>query len=265
MPFIERKKVLRLLIVGTVAGIFSGVFGIGGGTVIVPALVLWLAYGEHEATGTSLAAIIVIASVAVCVNLYYGNVHFLEGVLIGLPAVPGVVLGTSLQQRLPSSLLSALFAVLLSVIAAKLLFSAEVQGSDVVDPDFVGVAKVVAVGVSAGVLAGLFGIGGGILFVPGLVLLLGLTQVEAEATSLLAIVPVAIVGVWRQSRHGNVRGMEGATIGVLAVVGTAIGVVIANAVSEESLRTAFALLSLLIAVQFIKRAVTSTATSDSVR
>jgi uncharacterized membrane protein YfcA len=109
------------------------------------------------------------------------------------------------------------------------------------------IAAAIAIGVAAGVLSGLLGIGGGALFVPALVLLLGLGQVEAQATSLLAIVPVALVGAWRQGHYGNLRLGEGLVIGVLAVPGALLGVVVVNAVPERAIELAFALLLLWIA------------------
>jgi uncharacterized protein len=116
------KRVVRLGIIGTVAGAFSGLFGIGGGTVIVPLLILWLGYEERVATGTSLAAIVLIAAFGALASGVYGNVDVPKGVLIGLPAVAGVVAGTALQQRLPVRVLNGLFAVLMLVSAALLVF-----------------------------------------------------------------------------------------------------------------------------------------------
>ena len=109
------------------------------------------------------------------------------------------------------------------------------------------------IGILAGAAAGLLGIGGGVLFVPALTLLLGLGQVEAEATSLLAIVPVALVGSWRQRRYGNLRAADAATIGVLSIAGVVAGVAVANALSERALRVGFALLMLTMAAQLVQR------------
>jgi uncharacterized membrane protein YfcA len=112
----------------------------------------------------------------------------------------------------------------------------------------------ILIGVAAGVLGGLLGVGGGVLFVPGLVIVVGLTQHEAEATSLLAIVPVALVGAVRQNRYGNVRRDDALLVGVLSVAGVAGGVALANALSGTALRTAFAALILLIAAQLVRKA-----------
>jgi uncharacterized protein len=112
----------------------------------------------------------------------------------------------------------------------------------------------VLIGLAAGVLGGLLGVGGGVLFVPGLVIVLGLTQHEAEATSLLAIVPVALVGALSQDRYGNVRRGDALLMGVLSIAGAAGGVALANALSGAILRSAFAVLILLIAAQLARRA-----------
>jgi uncharacterized membrane protein YfcA len=113
---------------------------------------------------------------------------------------------------------------------------------------------VIAIGVAGGVIAGLMGVGGGVLFVPGLVLFVSLTQRQAEATSLLAIVPVALAGAISHDRHGNVRRRDGALVGLFALAGAAIGVVIANTLSGAALRTAFAALLLVVAGKVVRDA-----------
>jgi uncharacterized membrane protein YfcA len=107
--------------IGTLAGLFSGLFGVGGGSVIVPLLVLWLGYDERAATATSLAAIMFIAGFAAAVQGAYGNVRVLDAVLIGVPAVAGVLIGTWLQQRLQARAISLLFAAVLVASAAELV------------------------------------------------------------------------------------------------------------------------------------------------
>jgi uncharacterized membrane protein YfcA len=115
------------------------------------------------------------------------------------------------------------------------------------------VTLAIVLGVAAGVVSGLLGVGGGILFVPALTLFLELSQVKAEATSLLAIVPVAIVGAWRQHRYGNVRVGTGVLVGALAAGGAVGGVAIANAVPQRALELGFAGLCLFTAAQFARR------------
>ncbi len=118
---VERDRLLRLGAIATAAGAFSGLFGVGGGSVIVPLLILWLGYSEREATGTSLAAIVLIAVVATGIQGIYGNVDIAKGLFVGVPAVAGVVAGAALQQRLPERAVSGLFALLLIVIAVELI------------------------------------------------------------------------------------------------------------------------------------------------
>ncbi len=118
------------------------------------------------------------------------------------------------------------------------------------------VLAIVAIGLAAGAVAGLLGVGGGALFVPALVVFQGLGQLEAQATSLLAIVPVALVGAWRQAHYGNLRVKEGLLVGSLAAGGGVAGVVLANALPERALEIAFGILLLAIAAQLARRALT---------
>jgi uncharacterized protein len=113
---------VRLAAIATAAGAFSGLFGVGGGTIIVPLLVLWLGYRHREATGTSLAAIAVIGALAAAAHAVYGNVDLWMGLLVAAPAVAGVLAGTALQQRIQEKRIAAAFVVLLVASAAVLVF-----------------------------------------------------------------------------------------------------------------------------------------------
>ena len=117
----SRGRSVRLMAIGTLAGIFSGLFGVGGGSVIVPLLMLWLGYDERAATATSLAAIVFIAGFAAAVQGLYGNVHLLDAALVGVPAVFGVLIGTWLQQRLQARSIALLFAAVLAASAVELV------------------------------------------------------------------------------------------------------------------------------------------------
>lgn len=114
-------RTLKLAVIGTAAGAFSGLLGVGGGSVMVPLLIVWLGYGEREATGTSMMAIVVIAALAVTVQAFYGNVDPPNAAVVGLPAIGGAIAGTALQQRIPERAISLLFALLLVVIAVELI------------------------------------------------------------------------------------------------------------------------------------------------
>lgn len=115
------------------------------------------------------------------------------------------------------------------------------------------VALALVLGLAAGVLAGLFGVGGGILFVPALVLL-GLGQLEAQATSLLAILPTVVAGAWNQRRYGNLRVRTALTLGLVSVAGVEVGAQIATSLPETLLRRLFAVLLFAVAAQLAWRA-----------
>ncbi|HWO15356.1 MAG TPA: sulfite exporter TauE/SafE family protein [Solirubrobacterales bacterium] len=122
-PALPSRPLLKLAAIGTAAGAFSGLFGVGGGTIIVPLLIFWFAYGERLATGTSLAAIVLIGLLgALAQGGIYGNVHIGTALWLSIPAVLGVVVGTAVQQRISQRAVSLLFAALLVAIAIQLVF-----------------------------------------------------------------------------------------------------------------------------------------------
>ena len=122
-PALPSRPLLKMAAIGTAAGAFSGLFGVGGGTIIVPLLIFWFAYGERLATGTSLAAIVLIGLLgALAQGGIYGNVHVGTALWLSIPAVLGVILGTAVQQRISQRAVSLLFAALLVAIAIQLVF-----------------------------------------------------------------------------------------------------------------------------------------------
>jgi uncharacterized protein len=118
----------------------------------------------------------------------------------------------------------------------------------------VSIVIAMAIGLAGGAVAGVMGVGGGILFVPALTIVLGHSQIVGDATSLVAIVPVALVGTWRQTGYGNVRLADGILIGLLSVFGVAVGTVIANTLPQRTLEVLFALLILFVAYRLVVRA-----------
>jgi uncharacterized membrane protein YfcA len=112
----KRRDGAQLTAIGLGGGFFSGLFGVGGGTVMVPLMVLWRGFNEKKATGTSLLAIVIVATYAVIGNFIFGSVDVVKGVLIGIPAIGGVLFGTWIQQKIPDYVLSGMFAVLMIFI-----------------------------------------------------------------------------------------------------------------------------------------------------
>jgi len=122
MDRLDSRRIWSLALIGTLAGAFSGLFGVGGGTVIVPMLIAFFAYGERLATGTSLAAIIVIALLAALMQGgLYGNVDIETGLILTGPAIVGIVIGTAVQQRIPEKAVSLIFAFLLIGVAVEMV------------------------------------------------------------------------------------------------------------------------------------------------
>jgi uncharacterized membrane protein YfcA len=119
---VARDRLLKLVAIGTAGGFFSGLFGVGGGTVIVPLLIFWLAYGEREATGTSLLAIVLIGVYGTTLQAIHGNVDPANAAWVGIPALAGVVAGAAVQQRIPERVVALLFAALLVATAAQYIF-----------------------------------------------------------------------------------------------------------------------------------------------
>jgi uncharacterized membrane protein YfcA len=236
---------VRLVLIGLVAGFFSALFGVGGGLVIVPLLLLVAHWDERPAMATSLAAVGVTALAGTILYALHGKVEPSYAALVGLPAAVGVVAGAALQQRIRRRGLSLLFSLLVLGVAIELLFT-----PPRVSESF---ALAVVLGFAAGILAGLFGVGGGILFVPTL-LALGLTQLHAEATSLMAILPTAAAGTWRQSRYGNLRWRSAGVLGISSVAGAEGGILVATHLPEDILRRLFALFMLCVAAQLAWRA-----------
>ena len=209
----------------------------------MPLLILLLGFEGRLATGTSLAAIGITALAGTILYAFEGHVHVGHAALVGLPAAVGAVAGTAVQQRVSGTGADAC-----------------VRGPAGDDCDLAArrmsattVMLAVLLGFAAGVLAGFFGVGGGILFVPTLVAL-GLSQLGAEATSLLAILPTVAAGTWRQRRYGNVRWRTALALGVSSIAGAAVGVQIATALPEDTLRLLFALFLLAVAAQLAWRA-----------
>ena len=235
---------MRLVVIGLVAGFFSALFGVGGGLVIVPLLLLVAHWDERPAMATSLAAIGVTALAGTILYALHGKVEPSYAALVGLPAAVGVVAGAALQQRIRRRGLSLLFSLLVLVVAIELLFSPP-RLSD-------SFALAVALGFAAGILAGLFGVGGGVLFVPTL-LALGLSQLHAEATSLMAILPTAAVGTWRQSKYGNVRWRPACVLALSSIAGAEGGILVATSLPEDVLRRLFAVFMLYVAAQLAWR------------
>lgn len=192
----------RIIGAGLVAGTIAGLFGVGGGIVIVPALVIIAHLGQRLASGTSLASIIVIAAAGTVGYAIAGEVRWPVSLAMALGGLGGAVLGTKLLQHISQRKLQYLFAGLLVATALRLVLGST-DGTSSGELTAVGFVGFLALGFGAGVIAGVLGVGGGIVTVPLLTVVAGLPLVVAKGTSLAAIVPTAAVGTVRNHRAGN--------------------------------------------------------------
>lgn len=233
-------------IIGVVAGALSGMFGVGGGVLMVPAMVLWLGIDQRLASGTSLAAIIPIAVFGVGGFAVQDQIDVPAAALLAVGAVVGAPVGAWLIHRIPVARLRAGFALLLVATAVRLFF----ELPDPVLSDTIGVGDgiaVVAVGFVSGVLAGLFGVGGGILMVPAQMLILGIDPATAKGTSLLVIIPTSISGTIQNLRTGNTDLRMAAVLGGAGVATSFLGAFIATRMSPTLASVLFAVLLLFSA------------------
>ncbi|OZG60927.1 permease [Bifidobacterium lemurum] len=225
------RGVAILVAVGVVVGILSGLFGIGGGTVIVPALV-WLGLTQRHAAATSMLAIVPTSISGVISYAVNGNVDWIAALLVFLGMFVGGQVGSWLLARLSELVLRwAFVAFLVFVIANQLVFVPS-RDSQIVLTPFTGVGLVVF-GVVAGILAGLLGIGGGAICVPALSILFGASDLIARGTSLLAMFPNAITTTVANVKRRMVHVKAALIIGIIAACITPFGTWLAGAVSPR--------------------------------
>lgn len=241
LPFVP------VLLIGVLAGFLAGLFGVGGGILIVPALVLVAGMDQRLAHGTSLASVLPIAAASLITYASHGNVDWPVGLWLSVGAVAGAVIGTRLLHVLPERTLAVLFIVMLVVSAIRLFTASDATGRSPIS--VLTVLALVGVGLATGVLAGLLGVGGGIVMVPAMIILFGITPVVAKGTSAAVIIPTALMGTWRNRRKRNADVRAAAIIGISGIVSAAIGGTIADKMSETTSNVLFASLLLIVAAR----------------
>jgi uncharacterized protein len=199
--------------IGAGAGVLSGLFGVGGGFVIVPALTGLLGMGQRRANGTSLAAVIPISAAAAVGYAFDGYVNGFVVILLVTGGLVGAEIGTRLLSRLPIRTIQLLFAALLVVAALRLVFGPVTN--DAMHLGLITDIGLFVLGLLTGLLSGLLGVGGGFVMVPGMVLLASLPNALAKGTSLAAIIPTAAFATWRNVRNDNADVRLGLLIGGL--------------------------------------------------
>jgi uncharacterized membrane protein YfcA len=236
----------RAAAVGVGAGLLAGTFGVGGGLLIVPGLVVVLGFEQRLAHGTSLAAMVPIATSGLLALAIAGRVDWAAGTLIALGAMGGAVIGSQILHRLSERVLGLLFAGLLIATAVRLLV--EPSLADGRAPLSVGTSiGLVGLGVATGVVSGLLGVGGGIITVPALIVLYGVPAAIAKGTSLYVILPTALMGTWRNHRNENAELGVAATVGLGGVISGFPAGLLAAHMDDTVSNVLFGLLLLVVA------------------
>ena len=248
------RFILSCVGIGLAAGLLSGLFGVGGGTVIVPILVLLHAYEHRRPAGTSLAAIIPTAAVGVISYAVHDSVAWIPALILALGAVVGAQGGTWLLARVPQNALRWGFVGFLVVVIVMLFIVVPSRDAELL-LTWGSALGLLALGVITGVLAGLLGVGGGVVVVPALMFLFGTSDLIAKGTSLLMMIPTAISGTIGNIRRHNVDLLSAALVGVSACTTTALGAWIATLLNPLTANILFAAFLAFIAGQMALRAI----------
>lgn len=248
------RFVVSCIGIGLAAGLLSGLFGVGGGTVIVPLLVFLLRFDQRLAAGTSLAAIVPTATVGVISYGVHGSVAWIPALILAVGAVIGAQGGTWLLPRVPITALRWGFVGFLAVVIVSLFLVIPSRDAEL-DLTPLVVVALLGLGLVTGVLAGLLGVGGGVVVVPALMLLFGTSDLVAKGTSLLMMIPAALSGTFGNVKRKNVDLVAAAVIGAAACTTTALGAWIATVVDPLTANILFAVFLTFIAVQMAIKAI----------
>lgn len=249
-----RRRLWGLAAVGVIAGFFSGLFGVGGGIIIVPLLVGMLGFGQRLASGTSLTAILPTAAAGSIGYLMTGQVDWVAVLCLTSGAVVGSLAGSWLLHRIPQSALRWGFIVFLVGVAIRMLFVLPDRGASLSYEPAV-VLGLVGLGLVTGLLSGLLGVGGGVIVVPGMMILFGMSDLVAKGTSLLLMIPTALAGTLANIRRGNTDLPAAMVVSALAIPASLGGVAVAAAIPPQAGMILFAALLLATAVQLTYTAV----------
>ena len=239
-------KFSHAVAVGLAAGLLGGLFGVGGGLIIVPGLVSLAGMDRRLAHGTSLAATLPIAAASLITYVSHGNVDWAIVFFLAIGAIVGAIVGTTLLHIIPKNVLIVIFVITVLATATRLAVSSDSTGRT--DLTVAMALLLIGVGVLAGTLAGLLGIGGGVIMVPAMVVLLGMVPVVAKGTSVAVIVPTAIMGTIRNRKKANVDIRVAAVCGGFGAASAVIGSTISDRLSDQLSNIMFAALLVFVAI-----------------
>jgi hypothetical protein len=236
--------------VGAIAGLFSGILGVGGGIVMVPLMVGLLRFDQHRAHATSLAAIVLIALSGALRFGVAGEVEWAVGFALGVGGVVGSTIGAHLMNRLSPTALRIVFGVIMIAAGLRMVLGGD-PGLGEAHGAVIGALIGVAIGLVAGVASGVAGIGGGVIMVPAMVFLLGLAQHAAEGTSLLAILFTAVAGTRVNLKNERVDLRQATFIGLGGIIFAQVGASLALSMSGDLLTQVFGIFVTLAGARMI--------------
>jgi uncharacterized protein len=248
----DRKRLARAAGLGIVAGFLSGLFGVGGGILIVPVLVLALAMDQRLAHGTSLAAVLPIAASGLVGFAVEDSVDWPVALALTSGAMLGALIGTHALHVLSTTVLARAFAVVLFASALRLVVD-QTEAAGRSDVDVLMIVGLLLLGLFAGTLAGLLGVGGGVVMVPAMIILFGIPAAVAKGTSLAVIIPTSIVATRRNLRNGNAELGTAAAVGLAGVVSAFLASKVSVGLDEQTSNMLFALLLSIVAVRMLVR------------
>jgi len=267
---IRTLRIISMIIVGFAVGFMSGLLGIGGGTVMVPALVYLYGLSQHRAHGTSLAFMFPVALYTSIFYAIYGQVDWLVALELMIGSVVGAAIGARICARVSARRLRAYFGIFLAGVGARMLWDIRaalaltqhnpvIMGHMLSTHEPLGILVIIVTGIATGVLSGFFGVGGGVVMIPALSLLLGYPQTVAQGISLAVIVPTSVAGSLIHTKHGNVNWTMAIWLAIGGIGGGWVGARLANVVISESvLRAIFGMLMLVMGLLMVRRSITQT-------
>ncbi len=250
-PASSRNSTILIVLVGICAGFLSGLFGVGGGILVVPGLVLVAKMDQRLAHGTSLAAVLPISAASMITYWAHDNIDWPVALFLAIGAVAGAVLGTRLLSVLPYRTLGIAFSVVLILSAIRLFIPTDGDGR--ADLTVLTAIALIVIGLATGILAGLLGVGGGIIMVPAMIVLFGILPVIAKGTSLAVIIPTAIMGTWRNRKKKNADLRSAAILGVSGILTAFAGAWVSDRMSDDLSNILFASLLVIVAVRLLRQ------------
>ncbi len=247
------KQALLLALLGLAAGFLSGMFGVGGGILIVPGLIAICSFAPRLASGTSLTAIVPLALVGVTSYASTGDVSWAAAACLAAGGMLGAQLGTWLLSRINQRLLEVIFSGFILISIVLMYFNVPSRDS-VIDITWSVAAALLILGIVTGTLSGLLGVGGGVIVVPALMLLFGASDVVAKGTSLLMMIPSALAGTVPNIKRRNMNLPAALIVGVSASATTYLGSYAAHVVSVSLANALFSVFLLFVAGQLLWKA-----------